>query len=163
MQNAFANALSETISKHMPLSATRRETLAWLALLIMRHGTICVWRLAAHVATMATIDSVRRRFYRFFQYIELDGAMTARVVADLLGMRGKPWVLAMDRTNWEFGKTTINILMGASKSPKMRTLPYGIECDSEKPRDFIGTRHEAARFFRFFRAAEEAAEDAGFS
>ena len=37
--------------------------------------------------------------------------MTARVVADLLGMRGKPWVLAMDRTNWEFGKTTINILM----------------------------------------------------
>ena len=56
MQNAFANALSETISKHMPLSATRRETLAWLALLIMRHGTICLWRLAAHVATMATID-----------------------------------------------------------------------------------------------------------
>jgi len=37
--------------------------------------------------------------------------MTARVVADLLGMRGKPWVLAMDRTNWEFGKTSINILM----------------------------------------------------
>jgi len=64
MQNTFANALSETISKHMPLSATRRETLAWLALLIMRHGTICLWRLAAHVATMATIDSVRRRFYR---------------------------------------------------------------------------------------------------
>jgi hypothetical protein len=111
MQNTFANALSETISKHMPLSATRRETLAWLALLMMRHGTICLWRLAAHVATMATIDSVRRRFYRFFQHIELDGAMTARVVADLLGMRGKPWVLAMDRTNWEFGKTTINILM----------------------------------------------------
>ena len=92
MQNTFANALSETISKHMPLSATRRETLAWLALLIMRHGTICLWRLAAHVATMATIASVRRRFYRFFQHIELDGAMTARVVADLLGMRGKPWV-----------------------------------------------------------------------
>jgi len=50
-----------------------------------------------------------RRFYRFFQHVELDGAMTARVAADLLGggMGGKPWVLAMDRTNWEFGKTTI--------------------------------------------------------
>ena len=43
----FSNALSETISKHIPLSATRRETLAWLALLIMRQGTICLWRLAA--------------------------------------------------------------------------------------------------------------------
>jgi hypothetical protein len=111
MQNTFSNALSEAVSKHIPLSATRRETLAWLALLIMRQGTICLWRLAAHVATAATTDSVRRRFYRFFQHVELDGAMTARVVADLLGMNGKPWVLAMDRTNWEFGKTTINILM----------------------------------------------------
>lgn len=111
MQNTFSNALSEAVCNHIPLSATRRETLAWLALLIMRHGTICLWRLAAHVATAAATDSVRRRFYRFFQHVELDGAMTARVVVDLLGLRGKPWVLAMDRTNWEFGKTTINILM----------------------------------------------------
>jgi hypothetical protein len=35
----------------------------------------------------------------------------ARVVVDLLGLAGKPWVLAIDRTNWDFGKTTINILM----------------------------------------------------
>jgi len=107
----FSNALSEAVSKHIPLSATRRETLSWLTLLIMRQGTICLWRLAAHVSTLARTESVRRRFYRFFQYVELDGATTARVVADLLGMGGKPWVLAMDRTNWDFGKTTINILM----------------------------------------------------
>jgi len=37
--------------------------------------------------------------------------VTAGMVADLLGMRAKPWVLAMDRTNSVFGKTTINILM----------------------------------------------------
>jgi len=111
MQNTFSNALSEAVSKHIALSPTRRETLAWLALLMMRCGTICLWRLAAHVATAAMTDSVRRRFYRFFQHVELDGAMTALVIVDLLGIRGKPWVLAMDRTNWEFGKTTINILM----------------------------------------------------
>lgn len=111
MQNTFSNALSAAVSKHIALSATRRETLAWLTLLIMRQGTICLWRLAAHVATAATTDSVRRRFYRFFQHVELDGSMTAAVIADLLKMHGKPWVLAMDRTNWEFGKTTINILM----------------------------------------------------
>jgi hypothetical protein len=111
MQNTFSNALSKAVSNHIPLSASRRETLAWLALLIMRQGTICLWRLAAHVATAATTDSVRRRFYRFFQHVELDGSMTALVIAELLGMRGKAWVLAIDRTNWEFGKTTINILM----------------------------------------------------
>jgi hypothetical protein len=32
-------------------------------------------------------------------------------VVDLLGLTDTPWVLAMDRTNWDFGKTTINILM----------------------------------------------------
>ncbi len=111
MQPLFSNALSKAVENHVKLSDTRRETLAWLALLIMQQGTICLWRLAAYVASPAQTDSVRRRFYRFFQHVKLDGAAAACVVADLLGLGGKPWVLAVDRTNWEFGKTTINILM----------------------------------------------------
>lgn len=111
MQSLFTKALSSAVSNHIKLSETRRETLGWLALLVMQQGTICLWRLAAYVTTEATTDSVRRRFYRFFQYVKLDGAMAARVVVDVLGISGKPWVLVMDRTNWEFGKTTINILM----------------------------------------------------
>ncbi|MDP3074363.1 MAG: hypothetical protein Q8N40_01885 [Bradyrhizobium sp.] len=46
-----------------------------------------------------------------FQFVRLDGAHSARVVVELLGLSDKPWVLAIDRTNWDFGKTTINILM----------------------------------------------------
>src|ERR1700687_854614 len=111
MQNTFSNALSKAVSQHIELSPTRHQTLCVLAWLIMQHGTICLWRLAAYVATQAQTDSVRRRLYRFFQHVRLDGAMTARVVVDLLGLGGAPWVLAMDRTNWDFGKTTINILM----------------------------------------------------
>ena len=111
MQSVFFKALSSAVSDHIKLSETRRETLAWLALLVMQQGTICLWRLAAYVTTEATTDSVRRRFYRFFQYVKLDGTVGARIVVDLLGLAGKPWVLAIDRTNWDFGKTTINILM----------------------------------------------------
>ena len=111
MQNAFSDALSKLLTQHIELAQTRHETLTWLAFLIMRQGTICLWRLAAYVDTVAEIDSVRRRFYRFFQHVALDGSLTAPVIVGLLGLRGKPWVLAMDRTNWEFGKTTINILM----------------------------------------------------
>ncbi|WP_395661361.1 hypothetical protein [Aestuariivirga sp.] len=108
MQNAFSNALSSLILQHIDLSPTRRETLAWLTFLIMRQGTICLWRLAAHVDTAAGISSVRRRFYRFLQHVALDGFLTEPVIVGLLGLRGKPWIIAMDRTNWEFGKTTIN-------------------------------------------------------
>src|ERR1035437_5004880 len=111
MQPLFSNALSKAVENHIRLSDTRRETLAWLALLIMQQGTLCLGRLAAYVGAPAQTDSVRRRFYRFFQHVKLDGAAAACVVVDLLGLSGKPWVLAVDRTNWEFGKTTINILM----------------------------------------------------
>ena len=40
MQSIFSNALSRAVAKHIDLSVTRRETLSWLALLIMQHGTI---------------------------------------------------------------------------------------------------------------------------
>src|ERR1035437_6739137 len=111
MQSIFSNALSRAVAKHIGLSATRQETLSWLTLLIMQHGTISLWRLAAYVASVAQTASVQRRFYRFFQFVRLDGAHSARVVVELLGLSDKLWVLAIDRTNWDFGKTTINILM----------------------------------------------------
>ena len=111
MSSFASNALSKLLKDHVLLSATRRQTLVWLVLLLMRHGSVSLWRLAAHVDTAASTDSVRRRFYRFFQHVTLDGAAAARLVVALLGLRGKPWVLAIDRTNWEFGKTSINILM----------------------------------------------------
>src|SRR5450759_510184 len=111
MQSIFSNALSRAVAKLTGLAATRRATLSCQALLIMQHGTISLWRLAAYVASAAQTASVQRRFYRFFQFVRLDGAHSARVVVELLGLSGKPWVLAIDRTNWDFGKTTINILM----------------------------------------------------
>ena len=75
MRSIFSNALSRAVAKHISLSATRRETLSWLALLIMQHGTISLWRLAAYVASAAQTASVQRRFYRFFQFVRLDPRM----------------------------------------------------------------------------------------
>lgn len=47
MQSAFTNTLSETLTKHAPLSQTRHETFYWLVLPIMRFGAASLWRLAA--------------------------------------------------------------------------------------------------------------------
>jgi len=75
---SLSNALSETIAKHASLSRTRHETLGWLVVSIMRFGAVSLWPLAAHVGTEAKIDSVRRGFYRFFQFERLDAALGAR-------------------------------------------------------------------------------------
>ena len=77
----------------------------------MRYGTVCLWRLAAHAPSSAQTDSVRRRFYRFFQFMHIGTCTAARVTVGLLGLDGKPWTLTIDRTNWDFGRVSINILM----------------------------------------------------
>jgi hypothetical protein len=48
MQSLFSNALSKLFSQPLSLSTSRRERLAWLVLLVMRQGTVCLLRLAAH-------------------------------------------------------------------------------------------------------------------
>jgi hypothetical protein len=88
MQSIFSNALSRAVAKHIDLSATRQETLSWLALLIMQHGTISLWRLAAFAVSATQIASVRRWFYRFFQFVRLDSTLAALVVVDLLRLGG---------------------------------------------------------------------------
>ena len=85
MQSIFSNALSRAVGKHIGVSTTRQETLSWLALLIMQHGTISLRRRAGYVASAAQTASVQRRFYRFFQFVRLDGAHSARVVVELFG------------------------------------------------------------------------------
>ena len=111
MQISLTKALSHFIENHIPLWRTRRETLVWLVTLIIETGTVNLSRLASHVDTKAQTLSVHRRFERFFQHIHLDGTSTARLLVQIMGLSGKPWHLALDRTNWKFGRCHINILM----------------------------------------------------
>jgi len=111
MKQLLTKALTTSLEDHIPLHRTRRETLVWLVTLIIRTGTVSLWRLAGHVDTSALTLSVHRRFERFFQYIHLGGADVSRLIVQTMGLKDKPWHLALDRTNWKFGRCHINILM----------------------------------------------------
>jgi hypothetical protein len=111
MHKSLTQTLSTCVEEHTDLSETRRETLVWLVILVIRLGTVCLWRLAAHVDSPAKKDSVYRRLVRFFQHVRFDEAVIARLAVHLMGLGDKPWELALDRTNWQFGKAHINILM----------------------------------------------------
>src|SRR4051794_23168893 len=41
----------------------------------------------------------------------LDGSQLARVIVRIAGVGSGPWLLALDRTRWKFGRYDINILM----------------------------------------------------
>ena len=111
MQRLLTQALSLSLANHIPLWRTRRQTLVWLVTLIIQTGTVSLWRLAGHVDTRAQTLSVHRCFERFFQYVRLDEGCVAQLIAHIMGLAGKPWHLALDRTNWKFGRCHINILM----------------------------------------------------
>jgi hypothetical protein len=67
--------------------------------------------LAAPVASPAQTDSVQRRFYRFFHHVKLDGAAARVRGRRSAGTWRQTLGLGRGSDDWEFGKTTINILM----------------------------------------------------
>lgn len=72
--------------------------------------TVCFEKLATAFDTDAKVDSSLRRIQRFIAEYLLDTKLIARFVLSLLPHE-PPYRLAIDRTNWKFGKTDINILV----------------------------------------------------
>ena len=106
------DALAEILGSRFHLSPTRAETLSWLVRLVPQHGSVCMYRLAAHVKTKAKIDSTRQRLRRFFERTDLESVSEAKLIVEKLRLAGKHgWHLALDRTNWDFGDVTHNILV----------------------------------------------------
>jgi hypothetical protein len=111
MKRTLPKFLFLNLCNHIPLWRTRQEMLVWLFTLIIQTGTGSLWLLAGRVDTRSKTLSVHSRFECFFQHICLDEGCVARLVVHIMGLSGKPWHLAIDRTNWKFGRCHINILM----------------------------------------------------
>ncbi len=72
--------------------------------------TVCFEKLAASFDTDVRVDSSLRRIQRFMSEYLLDTSLIARFVFGLLPHK-PPYRLALDRTNWKFGTTNINVLV----------------------------------------------------
>jgi hypothetical protein len=72
--------------------------------------TVCFEQLAAGIDSPAQISSSLRRIQRFFAAFIIDKDPIARLLFSLLPCQSN-LLISLDRTNWQFGKTDINILM----------------------------------------------------
>lgn len=72
--------------------------------------TVCFEKLAASFDSDAKMDSSLRRIQRFMSEYILDTNLIAQFIFALLPHQ-PPYRLVMDRTNWKFGSTDINILV----------------------------------------------------
>ena len=71
--------------------------------------TINLVELATGFRTHAQTDSNYKRLQRFFKNFELDYGAIAKIVVTLMEIP-QPWVLSLDRTEWQFGSKVFNIL-----------------------------------------------------
>ena len=79
-----------------------------LALLSTR--TINLNKIACSMLSNTEQISRYRRIQRFFANFAIDFDMIAGFIFKLFFVQGGRWYLTMDRTNWQWGKSNINIL-----------------------------------------------------
>ena len=102
------NALQQQLAPKM--NSCRVALLAQMVLALCKVGTVTFHKLALAFESSAAPNSSMRRIQRFMANYKLDLALMAKITMNLIPVSG-PYHLAIDRTDWEFGNTKINILM----------------------------------------------------
>ena len=102
--------LREALRPHLAWHGARLSFLAAFLIALLRVRTINFAELATAFGGKAQTDSHYKRIQRFFRDYELDYAEVAQVVVNLMDIP-EPWVLSLDRTEWQFGECIFNILM----------------------------------------------------
>lgn len=102
------NTLSEVFGQSMNLARIKFFGLFICALCKVQ--TVCFEKLATSFDTKVKTDSSLRRIQRFISEYLLDTDLIARFVFALLPHK-PPYRLTLDRTNWKFGSSNINVLV----------------------------------------------------
>ena len=92
------------------MNLARIKLMALLLEALFKAQTVSLERLANAMPTAVDKESNMRRLQRFLACYVLDLDLIARMIFSLLPV-SSGLVLTMDRTNWKYGQTDINILM----------------------------------------------------
>ena len=100
--------LNEKLQGKMNLARIKLISRLVVAMCVVRH--VGLHKLAMAFGSKADSLSSMRTIQRFLAGFKLDLSLIARLVFGMLPERG-PYVLSMDRTNWQFGSFDINALV----------------------------------------------------
>jgi hypothetical protein len=104
------NRIREILQPHLSWHGARVTFLALFLIALFRVKTVNFAELANAFIGKVQTESAYKRLQRFFGGYEFDYYEIARLVVGLMNIP-QPWVLSIDRTNWQFGGCVFNILM----------------------------------------------------
>ena len=119
MPNQAITALLEILRPEIGLSKRRLETLCLIVIGMVSARSVNLSHLACERPGTVQTASTYRRLQRFFQHVRLDDDWALPLLIRLLGLKVS-WLLALDRTNWQIGKTEVNYLVLAVVTPRFR-------------------------------------------
>ena len=102
--------LQKTLSHFLDWNKARMICLVQILQALFCVRTINLTQIAAAFKTDVKEESCYRRVCRFFTGFSFDMSAIVPIVLRVFPLEGK-YLLALDRTNWKWGKTPINILM----------------------------------------------------
>lgn len=96
------------LQSHFDWNLARVKCIASVIVALIKVRTVNLVQLAIALPGNARKESKYRRLQRLFEQVHIDFSFVAIFLASLLPY--DRYILTMDRTNWRFGKTHINIL-----------------------------------------------------
>lgn len=102
--------LKQKLEEKLEWNKARIDFLAKFIIALIQVRTVNFSEIANVLIGKAKEESNYKRIIRFFKYFEICYVEIAELIVKLVG-EAKPWVIAMDRTEWGYGKNWINILM----------------------------------------------------
>jgi hypothetical protein len=104
------NLFREVLRPHLEWHGARLAFVAGFLIAILRVKTVNLSELAVGFMGKAQTESHYKRLQRFFRDFEIDYSSIAKTVVRVMNIP-EPWVLSINRTEWQFGETVFNILM----------------------------------------------------
>jgi len=114
----YMHSITNVLSDHLGWHRARLKFMARFTVALIQRTTTDLWALAVALKGSVQTASNHRRIQRFLAEYDVDFAMLGRLLAYLVP-ESPPYEVVVDRTEWEFGNTSVNILTVGIAHEKM--------------------------------------------
>jgi len=107
---ASIRPLERTLAENVAWNKARINFLAKFLIALIQVRSVNLTEIASVFAGRAKEASHYKRIQRFLRGFQISYAMIAVLLVALMGLPS-PWVLTLDRSDWQLGKTPLNVLV----------------------------------------------------
>jgi len=102
--------LERKLAENIDWHKARINFLAKFLVALIQVRNVNLAEIASVFPGRAKAESHYKRIQRFLRFFEISYAVIACLIVTLMGVP-RPWVLTLDRSNWQLGQTPLNILV----------------------------------------------------